>query len=61
VVYRDAGRWPDALPLLEETLKLRKAKLGPDHPDTLISMNNLAGGYQSYARRSWVRTIPIRS
>ena len=24
----------------------RKAKLGPDHPDTLTSMNNLAVGYQ---------------
>ena len=24
-----------------------KAKLGPDHPDTLISMNNLAMGYQA--------------
>jgi len=35
------------LPLLEETLRLRKAKLGPDHPDTLNSMNNLAGGYQA--------------
>jgi tetratricopeptide (TPR) repeat protein len=34
------------LPLWEETLKLRKAKLGPDHPHTLTSMNNLAAGYQ---------------
>ena len=24
-----------------------KAKLGPDHPDTLTSMNNLATGYQA--------------
>jgi hypothetical protein len=28
-----------------ETLKLRKAKLGPDHPDTLNSMGNLAKAY----------------
>ena len=27
-------------------MKLRKAKLGPDHPDTLTSMNNLAMAYQ---------------
>ena len=26
----------------EETLKLRTSKLGPDHPDTLTSRNNLA-------------------
>ena len=24
---------------------MQKAKLGPDHPDTLKSMNNLAGTY----------------
>ena len=24
-----------------------KAKLGPDHPDTLMTMNNLAMGYQA--------------
>ncbi len=30
---------------VEETLALRKAKLGPDHPDTLKSMNNLAISY----------------
>ncbi len=32
---------------MEETLKLSKAKLGEDHPDTLRSMNNLAMGYQA--------------
>ena len=35
-----------ALPLFEEMLKLRKAKLGPEHPDTLQSMNNLAVAYR---------------
>ena len=44
--YQAAGQWDKALPLMEETLKLLKAKLGPDHPDTLTSMNNLALGYQ---------------
>ena len=35
VGYQDAGKFDRALPLFEETLALRKAKLGPDHPDTL--------------------------
>jgi tetratricopeptide (TPR) repeat protein len=35
------------LPLYEETLKLTKAKLGPNHPHTLTSMNNLAEGYRA--------------
>ncbi len=45
--YQAAGKLDLALPLFEETLKLSKAKLGPDHPDTLISMNNLARAYQA--------------
>ena len=32
----------EAIALFEATLKLREAKLGPDHPDTLSSRNNLA-------------------
>ena len=39
------GKLDRALPLYEETLALRKAKLGPDHPDTLTSMSNLARRY----------------
>jgi tetratricopeptide (TPR) repeat protein len=45
--YRAAGKLDLALPLYEETLKLSKAKLGADHPDTLASMNNLAEGYKA--------------
>jgi tetratricopeptide (TPR) repeat protein len=45
--YLDAGKLNLALPLYEEALKLRKAKLGPDHPDTLSSMHNLAVGYRA--------------
>ena len=44
--YQAAGKLDLALPLFEETLKLRKAKLGPDHPDTLTSMDNLGDGYR---------------
>ena len=40
--YAALGRHAEALKLHEETLTLRKAKLGPDHPDTLASMGNLA-------------------
>jgi eukaryotic-like serine/threonine-protein kinase len=40
--YVSAGRLDKALPLHEETLKLRQAKLGPEHPDTLRSMHDLA-------------------
>jgi tetratricopeptide (TPR) repeat protein len=41
VNYSLTGQRDKALPLFEETLKLMKAKLGPDHPSTLNSLGNL--------------------
>ena len=42
-----------------------KAKLGPDHPDTLTSMNNLASSYYALRRhadalRSFEKTLAVR-
>jgi eukaryotic-like serine/threonine-protein kinase len=37
-----AGRTTEALNLRQQALELRKAKLGPDHPDTLLSMASVA-------------------
>jgi tetratricopeptide (TPR) repeat protein len=50
--YYALGRQADALKLREETLALRKAQLGPDHPDTLTSMGNLAVSYAAVGRRA---------
>jgi tetratricopeptide (TPR) repeat protein len=50
VCYAAAGRIQDALKLCEETLRLMKARLGPDHPDALRSMNNLAFTYDAAGR-----------
>ena len=36
-----------AIVLLEKARATRQAKLGPEHPDTLTSMNNLALAYQA--------------
>ena len=36
------GRVPDAVPLLETTHAQRVAMFGPDHPDSLVSLHNLA-------------------
>jgi tetratricopeptide (TPR) repeat protein len=48
--YSAAGRHEEALQLREETLALRKAKLGPDHHETLRSMHNLANSYHALGR-----------
>jgi hypothetical protein len=42
VLYSDLGRHAEALKLCEETLALQKAKLGANHPDTLVNMYNIA-------------------
>ena len=40
--YFALGHYAEALKLHEETLAQRRSKLGPDHPHTLLSMNDLA-------------------
>ncbi len=42
---------------LEETLKLQIEKLGPDHPDTLESMNKL--GYAYWSTKQLDKSIPL--
>ena len=51
LIQAESGWTKDALPLMEEVLKLRKSKLGADHPDTLTSMGNLANRYSEAERR----------
>ena len=42
-----ARLWTQAIGMGERSWKVRKSKLGEDHPDTLVSMGNLAGYYDS--------------
>ena len=57
---RDMGRYAEARELDEDTLARRRRVLGEDHPDTLISANNLANDLATSVsiRRpaSWTRT-----
>jgi len=39
------GDYPRALELYQKALAVREKALGPDHPDTATSYNNLAGVY----------------
>lgn len=47
----------EVVPLFEETIRLQKAELGPDHPDTLVSMGYLAMGYQVAGRLA--KALPL--
>ena len=48
--YRDAGRVPEAIPLLEEELRFRKAKADRDDLSAVGAMNNLALSYREAGR-----------
>jgi tetratricopeptide (TPR) repeat protein len=50
VIYMESGRPNEARTRFAEALKLRKARLGPDHPDTLDAMNGLAWTYLNTGR-----------
>lgn len=48
--YDALKEWQLVVPHVKRALELRKIHLGPDHPDTLASMDNLAQAYMWVAR-----------
>jgi tetratricopeptide (TPR) repeat protein len=52
--YYQLSRFDDALKLWEQTLELRQARQGPDHPDTITAMHNLAVSYYSQGKHEKV-------
>ena len=46
----EMGDYAKAEPLYEEALEIRRKVLGREHPDTAISLNNLASLYQADGR-----------
>jgi tetratricopeptide (TPR) repeat protein len=49
-LYYSEGRWNEAENLFVQVMGTRKRMLGEDHPDTLISMANLASTYKNEGR-----------
>jgi serine/threonine protein kinase len=45
--YRGIGEYQPAIDFLKRSAALRRQHLGPDDPDTLVSMGNLANAYQA--------------
>jgi serine/threonine protein kinase len=50
-----------AVEVHNKALATRKAKLGPDHPDTLVSMNNLAVAYQASGQLGKAMTLLVET
>ncbi|MCX5814083.1 MAG: tetratricopeptide repeat-containing protein, partial [Proteobacteria bacterium] len=55
------GYYDKALPLAQESLAIREQTLGPDHPDTAKSLNNLAEIYRSIGRYTEAEPLYKRS
>src|SRR5262249_8590609 len=59
-----AGRTTDAIALFEQLRVSQTMRLGADHPDTLLTLNNLACVYSYAGRRGdalelWERIVPV--
>ena len=50
VRHYDEGRYSESEPLFEEALGIRRRVLGPEHPDTLDSINDVANLYRRQGR-----------
>jgi tetratricopeptide (TPR) repeat protein len=66
VVYLWEQRLPEAERLLAELMTIQQKRVGPDHPDTLQVMNNLAGVYElegryAEAERVWTQVLSRQS
>jgi tetratricopeptide (TPR) repeat protein len=50
VCYQESGRAAEAVPLQQEVLRLRRARMPPGHPAVLKATHNLAAAYQRAGR-----------
>ncbi|MDO8724034.1 MAG: tetratricopeptide repeat protein [Syntrophales bacterium] len=55
------GRYAEAIPYAEKALTIREKALGPMHPDTATSLNNLAGLYQDMGAYDKAESLYRRS
>ena len=56
-MYREQGKYDEALPLLQRALKIREKALGPDDPDTAFSLLTLSALYQ--AQGNYAQAVPL--
>jgi eukaryotic-like serine/threonine-protein kinase len=64
-VYFNLGLYPRAQALHQQSLEIRRRVLGPEHPETLSSMNNLANaldkeGHYAEAEKFYRESLGIR-
>jgi tetratricopeptide (TPR) repeat protein len=50
MLYQDQGKYAEAESLYQQALTIREQVLRPNHPDTAISLNNLATLYSEQGK-----------
>jgi len=60
-LYHSQGRYSEAEPLHLRVIEARDRTLGPEHPDTLVSVGNLAALYDSQGRYSEAEPLYLRA
>ena len=55
------GKYDEAVPLLEKSLKIRQQVLGAEHPDVASSLNNLASLYDAQGRYTEAEPLYIQA
>ncbi len=55
-LYKE-GRYPEAIPIAEKAFAIREKTLGPNHPDTAESLNNLASLYENMG--DYAKAVPL--
>jgi tetratricopeptide (TPR) repeat protein len=61
VLLADDDRAPEALPMFEESLRIRARRYGPDHPSTIATAQNLAAAYHVVGRYGEAEALYVRS
>ena len=60
LVFSEAGRWKEAEELEVRVMEARKRVLGEEHPDTLVSIGNLASTYRGQGRWTEAEELEVQ-
>ncbi|MFQ5911655.1 MAG: tetratricopeptide repeat protein [Nitrospinota bacterium] len=55
------NQYAEAIPLVQRSLAIREKALGPDHPNIVKTLNNLAGLYVKLGKREEAAALSARA
>ena len=61
LLYNNQGRYAEAEPLYKRSLTILESTLGPDHPQVVLSLDNLASLYRATNRIKMAEMLEQRA